>query len=320
MPRRRQGKLNLDNRPTKKLPEQEHGDWRVALAHPEEAEHYDNPASDMMHKIRHQAAVWSSASTMEWWEAAEQRADWEPISGWPRVCRLVLGCALLPLSIVMVFALLVQLYHAAPTMGNFSFWMSEPVWYSVMGALSMVLLKFSVVADKILLYAYVLGHELTHAITAKLSGGHVSGFNIGPDGGYVETDADNLFIALSPYFVPLWMFCWLGVLWAVNFVFPFEDFAPWFYAGFGFWWAFHLYWTAWIIPREQPDMLSNGIVCSAMLIMLMNLLVLLAVLRSFGVMTLRGYAEDFVRCAQEVGAFFCDIGLWLWELLSPYLA
>ncbi len=315
MQRRRQGKLNLSNRP--KLPEKEHGDWRVALEHPEEAEHYANPASDMVHKIRHQAAVWSSASTREWWEAAEQRTDWEPISGWRRVVRLVLGWGvLLPLSIVMVFALLVQLYHAAPRMEDFSFWMSEPVWFTAVGALSMALLKFSVIADKVLLYAYVLGHELTHAIAAKLSGGHVSGFNIGPDGGYVETDADNLFIALSPYFVPLWMFCWLGVLWAANAVFPFEEYAPWFYAGFGFWWAFHLYWTAWIIPREQPDMLCNGVVFSALLILLMNLLVLLVVLRSFGVMTLQGYGEDFLRCAGEIGALFYDLSQWVWSIVA----
>lgn len=320
MQRRRQGKLNLSNRPTKKLPEKEHGDWRVVLEHPEEAEHYDNPESDMFRRVRHRAALWNSVSARECMEAAEQSEDWVRISGWRRVVRLVLGWGLLlPLSIVMVFALLVQLYHAAPTMEHLSFWMSEPVWFTVVGVLTMVLLKFSVIADKVLLYAYVLGHELTHAITAKLSGGRVSDFKVSPAGGYVETDADNLFIALSPYFVPLWMFCWLALLWAANFVFPFEDYAPWFYAGFGFWWAFHLYWTAWIIPREQPDMLCNGVVFSALLILLMNLLVLLAVLRSFGVLTLQGYGEDLQRCAGEICDLFCDIGQCALQAVSSLL-
>lgn len=316
MQRRRQGKLDLSSRPKKKLPEPEHGDWRVALAHPEEAEHYENPHSAIFRKIRHRVEFLSSAPTYEWMQAAEESADWEPISGGRRVVRLLLGWGLLlPLSIVMVFALLVQLYHAAPRMEDFAFWMSEPVWFTALGVLAMVLLKFSLIADKVLLFAYVLGHELTHAIAALLCGGRVSGFNIGPDGGYVETDADNLFIALSPYFVPLWMVFWLVLLWAANLVFPFEDYAPWFYAGFGFWWAFHLYWTAWIIPREQPDMLCNGVVFSALLILLMNMLVLLAVLRSFGVMTLRGYGEDLLHCAEEIGALFSDLAHFLCSLV-----
>lgn len=310
MPRKRQGKLNLSPS-SRRLPAQEHGDWRVPLAHPEEAEHYVNPPLSMWKRMHLRVGYLQSADTLEWIRAAEEDEGWEPIHGWPRALRLLLGvCVLLPLSVVMVTALLLQLYHAAPAMEEMSFWVSEPVWYSAMGALVMCFLKFALVADTILVYVYVLGHELTHAIAAKLCGGHLQRISIDVNGGYVETDADNLFIALSPYFVPLWMLCWLGVLWVANFVYPFEAYAPWFYAGFGFWWAFHLYWTVWIIPREQPDMLSNGVLFSLLLVLLMNIVALLAVLWSFGVLSLPGYWADLQLCAGEIVGMLADVARW----------
>lgn len=304
---KRQGKLDFGSSPRKGV--QAHGDWRIPLEHPEEVEHWKPVRKKSIAEWSAALQAMPAAPILR--SAAED--EWR-ITGWQQFLRLLFSCGvMLPLSITMVFALLVQLYHAAPTMERMSFWLTEPVWFTLMGVLTMAALKLSLVADRVLLYAYVLGHELTHAIAAKLSGGKLHGFRVDENGGYVETDADNVFIALSPYFVPLWMLCWLGALWLVNAVFPFEDYAPWFYAGFGFWWAFHLYWTAWIIPREQPDMLNNGVVFSALLILIMNLLVLLAVLRSFGVVSLQGYAHDWLRCAGEVYGLFADVALWLWQ-------
>ena len=92
---------------------------------------------------------------------------------------------------------------------------------------------------------------------------------------------------------------------------PFETYQAWFYAGFGFWWAFHIYWTLWVIPREQPDLLENGVVLSFMIIMLTNIAALLLVLRCFGVISLRGYARDFLTCAQDIYTTYHDLALWL---------
>lgn len=320
MHRKRQGKLNLSPR-KRRLPESEHGDWRVPLEHPEEVEHYVNPPLTMWRRMHLRVEYLQSAETAEWLRAAEADEGWEPIHGWPKLLRRMLAVGvLLPLSVVMVFALLVQLYHAAPTMESFTFWLSEPVWFSLMGAMVMAALKFSVIADNLLVYAYVLGHELTHAIAAKMCGGHLQAISIDRDGGYVETDADNLFIALSPYFVPLWMLCWLGVLWLAHWIYPFDAFAPWFYAGFGFWWAFHLYWTVWIIPREQPDMLSNGVMFSLLLVLLMNIVALLAVLWSFGVLSLSGYWADLQFCTKEIIDLFADVLGYAWQVFRSMTA
>ena len=92
-----------------------------------------------------------------------------------------------------------------------------------------------------------------------------------------------------------------------DWIVPFESYGAWFYAGFGFWWSFHVYWTMWVIPREQPDLLENGVVFSFLIIMLTNIAALLLVLRCFGVISLHGYWTDFKSCALDIYNFYADV-------------
>ncbi len=265
----------------------------------------------MQLRVEYLQAVSTQSIRTPYWEDEEDMPV-VPIKGWPRFLRLMVALfGLLPLSVVMVFALMLQLYHAAPTVSTPGFWLSEPIWFTLLGAGTFVSLTIARVAEPVLVYVYVLGHELTHAIAAKLCFGHVQAFKIDFDGGFVETDTDNLFIALAPYFVPLWMLCWLGVLWVGNWLFPFAEYLPWFYAGFGFWWSFHIYWTLWVIPREQPDMLENGLLLSMLIIIVMNILLLLIILCCFDVITPAGYLADFVSSAQRIWSALLDC----WALL-----
>ncbi len=310
-------------------PDPEHGDWRVSLDKPEEAEHLRNPSVNVWRRTHVkvemlQSAPWGMLAqhpVNEFYEegarAEEEEPPVVPISGWSRFLRLfVAWFLLLPLSVVMVFALMLQLYHAAPAMGNIGFWLSEPVWFSLLGALVFASLMLGRLAEPVLIYVYVLGHELTHALAAKLCGGKVQSFSIDFDGGYVETDTDNVFIALAPYFVPFWMLCWMLLLWLANLAYPFASYGPWFCAGFGFWWSFHLYWTVWVIPREQPDMLENGMVFSLLVVILMNILGLLVALCCFGAISPIGYAHDLVHCAWRICSSWSDMFLY-WQSLCP---
>lgn len=293
-------------------PPAEHGDWRLPLDKPEEAEHLPPRPLGMWRRMKLRVEYLQSVpvgAERSYMEAAEVDSDVVPIAGWARFLRLAIAwLLLLPLSVVMVYALLTQLYHAGDKVAKWSFWLSEPVWYSLLGVCTFVALIIARVANPILVYVYVLGHELTHALAAKICMGKVQSLRIDLNGGYVETDADNLFIALSPYFLPLWMCCWLLILWGVNFVWPFPQWAAWFYAGSGFWWSFHLYWTAWVIPREQPDMLENGLLFSLLLIMVLNIGILIGVLCFFGVVTPAGYAHDFIAAAERI--IDCARALW----------
>lgn len=296
-----------------------HGDWRVELENPLEAEHLEVvPVRSLFQRARAHANYLRNVAVPCYGQDVYggyggEVQDWEPAHGVKRVVRLALALlVLLPLSVVMVFALLMQLYHAAATIGDIGFWLSVPVWFTMVGCLLFVSLKISLVLETALVYVYVLGHELTHALAALVSFGKVQSVHVDTSGGYVETDADNLFIALSPYFVPLWMLCWLGGVYVVNYFFPFDAYREWFYAGLGFWWTFHLYWTGWIIPREQPDMLENGLLFSMLLVMLTNVGILLGILCCFGVVSVGGYVRELQDCAALLWELFCYVGAYIW--------
>lgn len=300
-----------------------HGDWRVELDNPQEAEHLKvMPVRSLFRRTQAHANYLRNVAVPQYGGAYggyydDELQDWVPAHGLKRAVRLLVALlVLLPLSVISVFALMMQLYHAAPRFSDAGFWLSVPVWFTLVGGLLFASLKFSLVAESMLVYVYVLGHELTHALAAIVSFGRVQSVHVDMSGGYVETDADNLFIALSPYFVPLWMLCWLGVLYVLNFFFPFDSYGAWLYGGLGFWWVFHLYWTVWIIPREQPDMLENGLVFSMLLVMLVNIGILIGVLCCFGVVSAGGFLSDFRSCFWRLYELFADLAGWLSSLLA----
>lgn len=51
-------------------------------------------------------------------------------------------------------------------------------------------------------WAYVLGHELTHALAAWASGGKVFSIQVREDGGHVDSSESGAVVALAPYVVP----------------------------------------------------------------------------------------------------------------------
>lgn len=284
--------------------EPEFGSWRAPLHKSQKKEALRTPTSvRLIRRMRAQTAYLESAAPI-------YIAPPTPLM--KKVLRFGIGLfILLPISVVMIFALMQQLHHSASVVGDINFWQSVPVWYTILGILVFATLKGFCLIDAILMFLYVAGHELTHALTAWMCFGKVEHVCVDLDGGYVDTDTDNLFVSLSPYFVPLWMLVWMGVFFVANLICPFDAYMAWFCAGFGFWWAFHIYWTLWILPREQPDLLENGVVLSFMIIMMANVLSLLIILRCFGVISLRGYGQDFVICAEEIYTTYRDLFMWL---------
>jgi hypothetical protein len=122
------------------------------------------------------------------------------------------------------------------------------------------------------MWIYVLGHELTHAWAVYLSGGRVQDFHVTGGGGYVKTDTVNWWIALSPYFVPLYSLIWLGLWWSIHFYRPLEHFQPVLYAGLGLTYGFHLCFTISMIKTGQSDLTSQGTFFSLVVILGANLI------------------------------------------------
>ena len=165
-------------------------------------------------------------------------------------------------------------------------WRSAPFWFFSMGFI-MWLIWFLFLPRPVTLYVW--GHEMTHALCTILCGGGVREFRVTSNGGHVVTTKNNLFIALSPYFVPLYslmavlVFLGLGLFLDLNRSVP----LPWggalrlscaLHYAVGLTWSFHISFTVWMIGKDQPDLRINGVFFSLCLIVLVNLLVLAAML------------------------------------------
>ena len=155
---------------------------------------------------------------------------------------------------------------------------------------------------KTFLYLYVLGHELTHAFFIFICGGKVSGFKVTPDGGYVITNKTNVLIALSPYFVPFWTCIVLIVSYITGCFIQIPYHAEILYFLIGFTWTFHLAWTIWMIPRDQPDLKENGSFFSLTVIYLANILLLATLLcLSPAGITFKSYCYQWINLFIENG-------------------
>ncbi len=192
-----------------------------------------------------------------------------------RVMRRLIAILLLPFCWVTTWTFLTRFWG----MTNEGFWQSREFWYFAMGVVLMIGWFSSGLLKSFFLYIYVLGHELTHAVFVLIWQGKVTEFHVSTSGGYITTNKTNWMIALSPYFVPLW-----SVIAAVIFALLrlFFDLGPaWslaFYGVMGVTWTFHVAWTLWMIPRDQPDLKENGTFLSLVVIFFGNLLVLVGLL------------------------------------------
>ncbi len=121
---------------------------------------------------------------------------------------------------------------------------------------------------------YVYGHELTHAFSGMLSGAKIHSLKASSKGGEVRMSKSNLFVALSPYIIPLYtllvvlLFVLIRLWWKDPLLTRFFQFLV------GASLAFHLSMTITAIHRKQPDLKMAGIFLSTVLITTANALIL----------------------------------------------
>lgn len=202
--------------------------------------------------------------------------DLEPTAWSQRVLRWMMALVLLPACGVTTWTFVASFRDATLNRG---FWQSPEFWYFTTGSLLMAGWMGSGLLRGFFLYLYVLGHELTHALFVLLFRGRVSDIHVSTSGGYITTNKTNLLIALSPYFVPFWSLV-AGILFVAGRMLWQLD-GHWnlaFYAVVGSSWTFHMLWTLWMIPRDQPDLRENGTLLSLVIIYLANLLLLVLLL------------------------------------------
>lgn len=228
-----------------------------------------------------------------------------PVEWLRRMGRWAAALVLLPLTWVTTWTFLSRFSHATVERG---FWQTVEFMYFALGSVLMASWLWSGILQKFFLYLYVLGHELTHALFVLICRGRVTNIHVSADGGYITTNKTNLLIALSPYFVPFWsMVVALAHALARLLADLPAAWDPVFYAAMGASWTFHMIWTLWMIPRDQPDLRENGTLLSLVVIYQANLLVLVLLLCVAAESPLgdaREFAREWLRHAATWGDVF----------------
>jgi hypothetical protein len=185
-----------------------------------------------------------------------------------RWVKFVIAIFLLPLCAVLSQTFFTVFARATVTQ---RLWAGEEFWFFSLGAILWLIAFYGLPRPMLV---YVFGHELTHALWVWLMGGRVSRFRVGRDGGHIVTDRNNFWIALAPYFFPLYSLIVIGAYGLLGLFFVVQPYGRLLYALIGVTWAFHLTFTCWMIPKKQTDLTDHGTFFSLVVIYLMNLLLL----------------------------------------------
>jgi hypothetical protein len=185
-----------------------------------------------------------------------------------RWVKTVVGIFLLPTCIVLT-----QTFFTAFARATLSqrLWAAEEFWFFSLGAVLWLIAFFGLPRPIIF---YVFGHELTHALWVWLMGGQVSQFRVGREGGHIVTNRTNFWIALAPYFFPIYSILAIAGFGGLSLFQDMQPYGRWLYAIIGVTWAFHLSFTLWMIPKNQTDLVRHGTFFSLVVIYLMNVILL----------------------------------------------
>ncbi|MDB6149614.1 MAG: hypothetical protein JWQ44_1062 [Chthoniobacter sp.] len=201
-----------------------------------------------------------------------------------RWIKAVAGVLLLPLAWILTDTFFSSFHRATV---EHAFWTTEEFWFFSLGAALWTLWFLGsmwALGEPRPLRVYVFGHELTHAVWVWAMQGKVTEFEgWNRNGGYVVTDTHNFWIALAPYFYPIYSFAVIVVYAGISFFYDvaganetFLMMTPlrWLFLLLGATWAFHLSFTIWMIPRGQTDLTYHGTFFSLVVIYLMNVALL----------------------------------------------
>jgi hypothetical protein len=232
-----------------------------------------------------------------------------------RYVKVVVGLFLLPVCCVLTatfFNALIEAFSSQAA-GRPHFWMTSQFWFFSLGALCWFIVYSGSLLLPKWLTAYVYGHELTHALVVLLMGGRVTEFSVGRDGGHIVSSKINTWIALAPYFVPIYSVFTIIIYGLVSIFVdlePHRDLAAGtLYFFLGATWCFHACFTISMIPKGQSDLHYGGTFFSLTVIYLMNLLLLsLLLILATPYVSFASFGRELLAQAQsfavEVAWFF----------------
>ena len=192
----------------------------------------------------------------------------DPLTVPTRWVKFVFAIFLLPICAIFSQTFFTAFARATVTQ---RLWAGEEFWFFSLGAVLWVIAFFGLPRPVVI---YVFGHELTHALWVWMMGGRVSRFRVSSEGGHVITSKANFWIALAPYFFPLYSILAIAIYGVLSLFVNMQSYGQLLYAVVGATWAFHFTFTCWMILKNQTDLSDQGTFFSLVVIYLMNLLLL----------------------------------------------
>ncbi|MCB4791162.1 MAG: hypothetical protein LHV68_04670 [Elusimicrobia bacterium] len=186
-----------------------------------------------------------------------------------KFARILIALLLIPLALALaveLFNLVLNLGKNA-TVNSITFWAGLASYFIFQTAL------FKPIKT------YVFGHELTHALVGLLSGAKVKGFNVGANGGSVKLTKTNVWITLSPYFIPIYTVLLIFIYWLAGYFWAVNKYYSYFLFLAGFTLAFHLSLTWYAILQGQTDFKVFGVFFSSIFILIINCILLSGLLK-----------------------------------------
>ena len=170
-----------------------------------------------------------------------------------------------------------------------------------LGGIVLWALAFWLLPRPWLLLPYVYGHECTHALWVKLFGGRVEEkFYVSSRGGHILADRVNTWIALAPYFFPIYSLLLISIYGVAKLITDVTPFQWVLFLLLGFTWAFHLTFTCLLVVQGQPDLHYSGTFFSMILIYGINLLlVTIFLLITAPHVSTRAFLEQFLSNTEK---------------------
>jgi len=232
-----------------------------------------------------------------------------------RWLRFVFGVLLLPCCFAAVCTLGTLVQAADPA----SSWLISPTGLLMGGGFFLWIFFYLVLPRPV--RAYVLAHELSHALWGLLHGRRVSQLRVSDRGGSVRIEKPNTLIVLAPYFFPFYT---LLVVMAYGIGSLFTDLTPWrpvWLSAVGLTWGFHVTFTVSALWDHQSDIQKVGRLFSYTFIFLLNALGLALWLVAVGPPTLGDLATTLVReswsAAQFSAQTIASSAIWIYNKIDP---
>ncbi len=225
-----------------------------------------------------------------------------------KLAYFIAGLGLIPVCAVSVRMFIFLIRSVQPSDGSVAV-LSAPFLAFSGGMAAWLLISMTLSGQT---RAYVLAHELTHAIWGLLMGAKVSKLQVKKDTGSVTLSKTNFLIVLAPYFFPFYAVLIIVAYYVAGMFVAVENYETAWLALVGLTWGFHLTFTVSALGQKQSDVRQYGHVFSYVLILTLNVLGMALWLTLTTSATLADAAEFAQEDAQRVGGWLWQGARWVW--------